>query len=87
MVIYISIVIFLLEKLPKFSTAVFQHDALKTRLDDEGCGNNARKHLLQNASLLEHLEQAGLVQDDTCFIEFGAGKGISSSFKFFLEFF
>ncbi|EZA50432.1 hypothetical protein DMN91_009904 [Ooceraea biroi] len=62
------------EKLPKFSTVILQHDTLKARLSDEPCGNNARKHLLQNASLLGHLEQAGLLQDDTCFIEFGAGR-------------
>lgn len=31
--------------------------------------------MLQNSSLLSHIQQAGLVQDNTCFIEFGAGKG------------
>lgn len=65
------------DKLPDFSQAILQHDVLKDKLKDETCGNNVRKHLLQNASLLGHLEQAGLVQDDTCFIEFGAGKGTS----------
>ncbi|XP_018052705.1 PREDICTED: tRNA:m(4)X modification enzyme TRM13 homolog [Atta colombica] len=47
---------------------------VKYKLNDETSGNKVRKHLLQNASLLGHLEQANLVQDDTCFIEFGAGK-------------
>ncbi|GAB1865000.1 tRNA:m(4)X modification enzyme TRM13 [Camponotus japonicus] len=64
------------DKLPDFSQAILQHDVLKDKLKDETCGNNVRKHLLQNASLLGHLEQAGLVQNDTCFIEFGAGKAL-----------
>lgn len=66
----------ILEKLPSFSTTVLQHDTFKAILNNKTYGNNTRKHLVQSASLLGHLEQAGLVQDDTCFIEFGAGKGI-----------
>lgn len=54
---------------------ILRHNALEDKLNDETCGSNVRRHLLQNASLLGHLEQAGLMQDDTCFIEFGAGKG------------
>ncbi|XP_029177037.1 tRNA:m(4)X modification enzyme TRM13 homolog [Nylanderia fulva] len=64
------------DKLPDISQAILQHDVLKSKLRDETCGSNVRKHLLQNASLLGHLEQAGLVHDDTCFIEFGAGKAL-----------
>jgi hypothetical protein len=33
------------------------------------------KHLLQNSSLLAHTEKYGLLQGDTVFIEFGAGRG------------
>ncbi|XP_024892411.1 tRNA:m(4)X modification enzyme TRM13 homolog isoform X2 [Temnothorax curvispinosus] len=62
------------EKLPEFSRTILRHDVLEDKLSDETCGRNVRKHLLQNASLLGHLEQAGLVRDDTCFVEFGAGK-------------
>lgn len=69
---------FYLEKLPEFSQVILQHDVLNDRLSDETYGSRVKKHLLQNASLLGHLQQAGLVQDDTCFIEFGAGKGILS---------
>lgn len=65
------------DKLPEFPRAILRQRALDDKLNDETCGSNVRKHLLQNASLLGHLEQAGLVRDDTCFIEFGAGKGIS----------
>ncbi|KAL0102313.1 hypothetical protein PUN28_018682 [Cardiocondyla obscurior] len=62
------------DKLPEFSQTILRHSILEDKLNDESCGRNVKKHLLQNASLLGHLEQAGLVQDDTCFIEFGAGK-------------
>ncbi|XP_025160425.1 tRNA:m(4)X modification enzyme TRM13 homolog isoform X2 [Harpegnathos saltator] len=69
------------EKLPEFSQDILQHDVLKYRLNDGTCGNRLRKHLLQNASLLGHMEQAGFAQDDTCFIEFGAGKVDRSSHR------
>lgn len=69
-------VAFYLEKLPEFSQVILQHDVLEHKLTNKSYGANTRKHLLQNSSLLKHLEQAGLVQDDTCFIEFGAGKGM-----------
>ncbi|XP_018310046.1 tRNA:m(4)X modification enzyme TRM13 homolog [Mycetomoellerius zeteki] len=62
------------DELPEFSRTILRHNVLEDKLNDETCGSKVRKHLLQNASLLGHLEQAGLVQDDTCFIEFGAGK-------------
>ncbi|KYN14952.1 PREDICTED: tRNA:m(4)X modification enzyme TRM13 homolog [Trachymyrmex cornetzi] len=62
------------DELPDFSQTILRHNVLKEKLNDETSGSKVRKHLLQNASLLGHLEQAGLVQDDTCFIEFGAGK-------------
>lgn len=64
------------EKLPEFSQTVLEHDVLKKQLNDTSCGKQLKKHLLQNASLLRHLEQANLVKSDTCFIEFGAGRGI-----------
>ncbi|KYN41039.1 tRNA guanosine-2'-O-methyltransferase TRM13 like protein [Trachymyrmex septentrionalis] len=62
------------DELPEFSQTILRHNVLEDKLNDETSGNKVRKHLLQNASLLGHLEQAGLMQDDTCFIEFGAGK-------------
>jgi tRNA:m4X modification enzyme len=34
------------------------------------------KHLLQNSSLLGHAEKSGLLQENTAFIEFGAGRGM-----------
>ncbi|XP_012228762.1 tRNA:m(4)X modification enzyme TRM13 homolog isoform X2 [Linepithema humile] len=69
------------EKLPEFPQVILQHDVLEHKLTDKSCGANTRKHLLQNSSLLGHLEQAGLVQDDTCFIEFGAGRVDRSSLR------
>ncbi|XP_076248541.1 tRNA:m(4)X modification enzyme TRM13 homolog isoform X2 [Calliopsis andreniformis] len=63
------------EKLPQFPYVVLEHEILRDKLKDESCGKIVKKHLLQSSSLLSHLEQADLVQDNTCFIEFGAGKG------------
>ncbi|XP_076286470.1 tRNA:m(4)X modification enzyme TRM13 homolog isoform X2 [Lasioglossum baleicum] len=63
------------KKLPCFSEEVLQHEILHSKINDGSCGKAVKKHLLQNASLLSHLERADLVKDDTCFIEFGAGKG------------
>ncbi|KAK1116460.1 hypothetical protein K0M31_019025 [Melipona bicolor] len=63
------------ETLPKFPEIVLEHQILKDKIDDNSCGKSIKKHLLQNSSLLSHLERANLVKDDTCFIEFGAGKG------------
>ncbi|XP_053994210.1 tRNA:m(4)X modification enzyme TRM13 homolog [Hylaeus volcanicus] len=62
-------------KLPQFPKAVLEHNILKDKINDESCGKAVKRHLLQASSLLSHLEHAGLVKDDTCFIEFGAGKG------------
>ncbi|KAF3421481.1 hypothetical protein E2986_05528 [Frieseomelitta varia] len=63
------------ETLPQFPEIVLEHQILKDKIDDNSCGKSTKKHLLQNSSLLSHLEHANLVKDDTCFIEFGAGKG------------
>ncbi|XP_066589491.1 tRNA:m(4)X modification enzyme TRM13 homolog [Prorops nasuta] len=63
------------EKLPEVTNAILQHKVLNNEINKEIYGKNAVKHLLQNSSLLAHLEQAGLIRDKTCFIEFGAGRG------------
>nr|XP_034172109.1 tRNA:m(4)X modification enzyme TRM13 homolog isoform X2 [Osmia lignaria] len=63
------------EKLPQFPEVVRTHKVLSDKINDESYGKTIKKHMLQNSSLLSHLEDAGLVQDNTCFIEFGAGKG------------
>lgn len=54
---------------------ILSHSVLKDELSNETYGKDVRKHLLQNASLIAHLQKANLFQDNTCFIEFGAGKG------------
>lgn len=61
--------------IPKFPEDILVHKLLQDKLNDESSGKAVRKHLLQNTSLLAHLERAGLVEDNTCYIEFGAGKG------------
>lgn len=52
-----------------------EHPILKDKINNNSCGKTIKKHLLQNSSLLSHLERVNLIKDNTCFIEFGAGKG------------
>ncbi|KAI4477690.1 hypothetical protein M0804_012518 [Polistes exclamans] len=63
------------EKLTEISNAVLHHDILTNTLNVSSCGKYGKKHLTQNSSLLAHLEKAELVNNNTCYIEFGAGKG------------
>ncbi len=56
---------------------ILKHEVLEKELNNPVNGIEAKRHLIQTASLLGHLTYAGLVQDNTCFIEFGAGRGKS----------
>nr|CAH7724761.1 unnamed protein product [Callosobruchus chinensis] len=38
-------------------------------------GDKAKKHLIQNSSILGLLQEYNLIQPSTCYIEFGAGRG------------
>ncbi|XP_014230324.1 tRNA:m(4)X modification enzyme TRM13 homolog [Trichogramma pretiosum] len=62
-------------KLPAIEEEILTHEVLKTELENSTYGAETRRHLLQTASLLGHLKQADLVNQNTCYIEFGAGKG------------
>ncbi|XP_012261766.2 tRNA:m(4)X modification enzyme TRM13 homolog [Athalia rosae] len=63
------------EKIPEIPEVILTHSVLEDELSNVTYGKDVRKHLLQNSSLIAHLQRANLLQDDTCFIEFGAGKG------------
>ncbi|XP_046607180.1 tRNA:m(4)X modification enzyme TRM13 homolog [Neodiprion virginianus] len=63
------------ESIPHVPEIILAHSVLKDELSNDTYGKDVRKHLLQNASLIAHLQRADLVRDNTCFIEFGAGKG------------
>lgn len=69
-----------LEKLPEIPEQVLKHEVLEKELSNPINGSEARRHLLQTASLLGHLSHANLVHENTCFIEFGAGRGITFIF-------
>lgn len=70
-----NFLLFFIEKLPEFPEIILEHQILKDKINDVSCGKIVKKHLIQNSSLLSHLECANLIKDNTCFIEFGAGKG------------
>ncbi|XP_027867739.1 tRNA:m(4)X modification enzyme TRM13 homolog [Xiphophorus couchianus] len=51
------------------------HPILQEELSDPKNGGSAHKHLKQQASLLGHLQELGLLSRGRCFVEFGAGRG------------
>ncbi|CAG8454287.1 9679_t:CDS:10 [Cetraspora pellucida] len=62
-----------------FKSLVLDHEVLKEK--KEIITNS--KHVIQQASLLGHMERLKLLQPDGCFIEFGCGKGELSYFTKF----
>ena len=48
---------------------------LEDELSRAEYGPSVLKHLIQNSSLLGHLEKAGLLEGGTTFVEFGSGRG------------
>ncbi|XP_063218856.1 tRNA:m(4)X modification enzyme TRM13 homolog [Bacillus rossius redtenbacheri] len=61
--------------IPSVHKAVMSHPALAEKLRMEEFGPSTRKHLIQNSSLIGHMDKLGLLRDRTCFVEFGAGRG------------
>ena len=60
----------------ELQTQVFKHPALDKVLSDPVNGPSALKHLNQQSSILGHLKSLGLLtSNDTCYVEFGAGRG------------
>ncbi|GLG98800.1 tRNA guanosine-2'-O-methyltransferase TRM13 like protein [Gryllus bimaculatus] len=60
---------------PAVKTDICNHPVLSEELSNDQYGASTRKHLLQNSSLLGHLSNLGVLNPETCFIEFGAGRG------------
>ncbi|CAF1425322.1 unnamed protein product, partial [Didymodactylos carnosus] len=56
------------------------HDVIQTELNKEDCGFKTRKHLEQIGSLIGQLDTLNLLNDDTCYVELGAGRGKTSHF-------
>ena len=54
---------------------VLNHDIISEELKNPEYGPKKLKHLTQNASLLCHAEMAGFCENETAFVEFGAGRG------------
>lgn len=62
--------------MPTIEREILSHVVLSEELKNTSYGPNKLKHLLQNSSLLAHVEKSGLLQQNTVFIEFGAGRGM-----------
>lgn len=63
------------EYLLPLETEEISHPIVQTALNDNKNGQVAIKHLRQQASLLGHMKNLNLLSNETCFVEFGAGRG------------
>lgn len=52
-----------------------KHDIVEEELNKPEYGERTKKHLIQTSSILGNLQKHQLIQNDSCFVEFGAGKG------------
>lgn len=64
-----------LDKLSAVEESLLQHEILDDEVNNPTYGNDLKKHIVQNSSLLAQLRNAGMINENTCFIEFGAGRG------------
>ncbi|PIK33833.1 putative tRNA:m(4)X modification enzyme TRM13-like, partial [Apostichopus japonicus] len=69
-------------QLLEFQESVLHHEVLKAELDSAINGLSARKHLDQISSILGNMKEAKLFAPNTCYIEYGAGKGRLSQWIF-----
>ncbi|XP_030758310.1 tRNA:m(4)X modification enzyme TRM13 homolog isoform X1 [Sitophilus oryzae] len=65
----------LFEKYVKLSEKKLCHDSLREELSKPEYGDKTKKHLRQVSSILGLLNNFELIQDNSCYIEFGAGRG------------
>lgn len=59
----------------KINSKILSHKLLEQELLKVSYGKKTRKHLIQASSTLGLLEEAQLLSPNSCYIEFGAGKG------------
>lgn len=52
------------------------HSILQQELSNPEYGNLTRKHLIQTSAILGLMQNYNLFEQDTCYVEFGAGKGL-----------
>ncbi|CAO1396752.1 unnamed protein product [Diamesa tonsa] len=62
----------------KIDDLICEHEVLDEELKTPSYGPQALKHLKQTSSILGILKHEELLKPQTCFIEYGAGKGIIS---------
>jgi len=62
----------------QIETKILEHEVLRTELCNDQYGPNVLKHHKQNSSLLGHLSNCSLMQNNSIFVEFGSGRGALS---------
>lgn len=55
--------------------SVLTHPILNHEISDDRNGPSALKHLIQQSSILGHMESHNLLGSNSCYLEFGAGRG------------
>jgi len=60
---------------PEIDSEIGSSKVLEEEIESPMNGNEARRHLKQTSSILHMLEKGNLFKPQTCFIEFGSGKG------------
>lgn len=59
----------------KITDEILKHEVVEEEIKKPEYGPKTKKHLHQASSILGILEKYGLLKSETCYIEFGAGKG------------
>lgn len=52
------------------------HAVVEDSISEASRTDSSRRHLRQASRLMQLAEQVGLVNDSTCYVELGAGKGV-----------
>ncbi|XP_052774207.1 tRNA:m(4)X modification enzyme TRM13 homolog isoform X2 [Mya arenaria] len=63
------------EHIVSLGEEVLTHSCMQEEIERPGYGTAAIRHRKQQASLIGHMESLGLLVDNRCFLEMGAGKG------------
>lgn len=63
--------------MPSLKEEFLAHPCMASDIGDPANGVSALKHLIQQSSILAHLERGSLLDMSkvSCFVEFGAGRG------------
>ncbi|EFA11905.1 tRNA:m(4)X modification enzyme TRM13 homolog-like Protein [Tribolium castaneum] len=62
----------------KITSKLGGHKVVEAEMAKPEYGDKSKKHLKQASAILGLLDESGLIKPETCFVEFGAGRGLLS---------